>query len=229
MDTLVFKSHLGRSLVGAIIINLLLFCSLPGLISVTQQDTDVESLNVVNFTRIKPEPPPPPDKPKPEEKKPEEPQKVVKMTQVRPTRVAPKSFKMNLPQMDLDIDPRLTGGVPVVAPPPQVQPQEATVDFNGLFDMGDLDTIPVPSFKTNPRYPYRAKRMGLEGEVKIRFRVDKEGVVSDVTIVEATPPEVFDKSVIDAVSTWKYTPGELSGRRVATIVTTTILFKLESQ
>ncbi|MCP4117173.1 MAG: energy transducer TonB [Desulfobacteraceae bacterium] len=228
MDTLVFKSHLGRSLAGALIINLALFCSLPGLISVSRQDNDVESLNVVNFTRIKPEQPPPPEKPKKEEKEQEEPKKVVKMTQTRPTRVTPKNFTMNLPQMDLDIDPRLTGGVPVVAPPPRVQPR-ATVDFNGLFDMDDLDTIPVPSFKTNPRYPYRAKRLGLEGEVKIRFMVDKEGTVSDVTIVESTPPDIFNKSVINAVSTWKYTPGELSGRQVATIVTTTILFKLEGQ
>ena len=228
MDTLVFKSHLGRSLAGALLINLVLFCSLPGLISVTRQDNDVESLNVVNFTRIKPEQPLPPEKPKPEEKEPEEPKKVVDMARTKPTRVTPQSFKMNLPQMDLDIDPRLTGGVPVVAALPQVQPQ-ATIDFNGLFDMDDLDAIPVPSFKTNPRYPYRAKRLGLEGEVKIRFLVDKEGTVSDITIVEATPPEIFDKSVINAVSTWKYTPGELSGRQVATLVTTTILFKLEGQ
>ncbi len=228
MDTLIFKSHLGRSLAGALVINLVLFCSLPGLISVTRQDNDVESLNVVNFTRIKPEQPLPPEKPKSEEKEPEEPPKEVKMTRTQPTRATPKSFKMTLPQMDLDIDPRLTGGVPVVAPLPQIQPR-ATVDFNGLFDMDDLDTIPVPSFKTNPRYPYRAKRLGLEGEVKIRFLVDKEGTVSDITIVEATPPEIFDKSVINAVSTWKYTPGELSGRQVATIVTTTILFKLEGQ
>jgi protein TonB len=228
MDALVFKSHLGRSLAGALLINLVLFCSLPGLISVTSQVNDVESLNVVNFTRIKPEQPLPPEKPKPEEKEPEEPKKVVDMTRTKPTRVTPQSFKMNLPQMDLDIDPRLTGGIPVVAPLPQVQPR-ATIDFNGLFDMNDLDTIPVPSFKTNPRYPYRAKRLGLEGEVKIRFLVDKEGTVSDITIVEATPPEIFDKSVINAVSTWKYTPGELSGRQVATLVTTTILFKLEGQ
>lgn len=228
MDALVFKSHGGRSLAGALIINLVLFCSLPGLISVTRQDNDVESLNVVNFTRIKPEQPLPPEKPKPKEKAPEEPKKVVEMTRTKPTRISPQRFKMNLPRMDLDIDPRLTGGIPVVASLPQVQPQ-AIIDFNGLFDMNDLDTIPVPSFKTNPRYPYRAKRLGLEGEVKIRFRVDKEGTVSDVTIVEATPPEIFDKSVINAVSTWKYTPGELSGRQVETLVTTTILFKLEGQ
>lgn len=229
MDAPIFKSHICRSLAGALIINLALFCLLPGLISVTHQEMDVESLNVVNFTRIRPEQPPPQEKPKPEEEKPEEPQKVVKMTQARPTRVAPKSFKINLPQMDLDIDPRLTGGVPVVAPPPKVQPQEAGVDFNGLFDMKDLDSMPLPSFKTNPRYPYRAKRMGIEGEVKIRFRVSKDGTVSGITIVKATPPTIFDKSVIDAVSTWKYTPGELSGRQVATFVTTTILFKLEGQ
>jgi protein TonB len=228
MDALVFKSHLGRSLAGALVINLVLFCSLPGLISVTCQDNDVESLNVVNFTRIKPEQPLPPEKPKPEEKEPDEPKKVMDMTRTKPTQVTPQSFKMNLPQMDLDIDPRLTGGMPVVASLPHIQPR-ATIDFNGLFDMNDLDTIPVPSFKTNPRYPYRAKRLGLEGEVKIRFLVDKEGTVSDITIVEATPPEIFDKSVINAVSTWKYTPGELSGRQVATLVTTTILFKLEGQ
>jgi len=45
--------------------------------------------------------------------------------------------------------------------------------------------------------------------------------------VEANPPGFFEEAVLDAVSTWKYAPGELMGRKVKTLVTTSVVFKLE--
>ncbi len=137
-----------------------------------------------------------------------------------------QNLKLDLPLMDLNIDPRLADGVPVVAAPKAPKP---SVDFNGIMDAGKLDIIPAPSFKRQPRYPYRAKRMGIEGSVKIRFLVDKEGYVSNITIVEAEPPGIFEQAVLDAVSTWKYTPGELMGHKVKAWVSTTVIFKLEGE
>lgn len=231
MNALVFRSFLLRGFMGALLINILLFASLPGLISVEgSKDSDLESLNTVQITRIKPELPPPP-KEKPKEKEPEkEPEKIFKISKPKLGKPRPDKLKMNLPAMDLNIDPRISGGIPVVAPPPALPPaQDEGPDFNSIIAQEQLDTIPVPSYKTNPKYPYRAKRLGINGEVKIKFLVDKEGVVSRISIIEANPPDIFNQSVLDAVSSWKYSPGELLGRKVATYVTTTIIFQMEGQ
>jgi protein TonB len=117
----------------------------------------------------------------------------------------------------------------VVSAPRGPAPTQTLPDFNAVMDQNQVDTIPMPTFKTPPRYPYRAKRMGLEGVVKVKFFVDKEGRVSEVTILSASVPDVFDESVINAISSWKYSPGELMGEKVATMVTTEIIFKMEGQ
>ena len=135
-----------------------------------------------------------------------------------------------MPAMDLDMDQRLSGGIPVVSPALEADlPAKSMPDFNAVMDQNQVDTIPMPTFKTPPRYPYRAKRMGLEGVVKVKFLVDRDGHVSNVEILSASMPGVFDESVINAVSSWKYSPGELMGKRVATMVTTEVIFKMEVQ
>ena len=70
--------------------------------------------------------------------------------------------------------------------------------------------------------------MGLEGEVKIQFIVAPTGHVSDIVILEANPPDIFDQAVYDAVSSWRYSPGELAGPRVTCRVTTSVIFKMEA-
>lgn len=223
------RSYLIQGIVGAMVINLVLFGLLPGLIRMETRSNDLESLNVVNFTRIKPQPPQPKPKEKPKEKKEEPKKKIHKIAHHNRQRVPKKQLKLKMPALDLDIDPRLSGGIPMIAPPETgpVADSGSDIDFDAIMDLDAVDTIPVPRFKKQPRYPYRAKRMGTEGEVKIRFLVDKEGTVSDITILSSDPPGVFDEAVLNAVSSWKYAPGELMGRRVATLVTTSVVFALE--
>ncbi|NDY74499.1 energy transducer TonB [Desulfobacter hydrogenophilus] len=224
------RSYLIQAFFGAALINLALFGILPGLIHMDKTSNDLESLNTVNFIRLKNQPPPPkpkntPDKKKEPEKAPEKIHRIARQKQMVPK----KQLQLNMPALDLDIDPRISGGIPMIAPPKAPVPQTAASDFNAVMDETAVDTIPVPKFKRSPQYPYRAKRMGMEGEVKIRFLVSKEGEVSQIEILESNPPKVFDQSVLNAVSSWKYTPGELMGRKVATRVTTSIIFKLEGQ
>jgi periplasmic protein TonB len=68
--------------------------------------------------------------------------------------------------------------------------------------------------------------MNLSGEVRVRFLVAPSGRVRDIQIIRADPPDVFDRSVISALSSWRFAPGRLQGRPVATWVTTTIVFRL---
>jgi TonB family protein len=66
--------------------------------------------------------------------------------------------------------------------------------------------IPKPLERANPRYPYSALRKGIEGSVLLEFSVDADGRVVAPRVVEATPPGVFERAALDAVSEWSYQP-----------------------
>ncbi len=219
------RSFLLKGIIGSLLINLVLFGSIPGLVDMDPCKKDLDCVQGVFLSRIHPESlvPKPKEPPKPKEEKIQE--KIFKI-QPTPRSIPREQLSLDLPQMDLSIDPRLADGVPVMTA--QKMPQLSNLNIGDIIDMDKLDVIPAPSFKRQPRYPYRAKRMGIEGSVAIRFLVDKFGNVSRISVVKAEPPNLFEQSVIDAVSTWKYNPGELMGEKVATWVTTTVIFKLEN-
>ena len=43
-----------------------------------------------------------------------------------------------------------------------------------------------------------------KGSVVARLQIDEKGNVTEVTIVSADPPRVFDRAVIDALKDWKF-------------------------
>jgi protein TonB len=79
----------------------------------------------------------------------------------------------------------------------------------------------------SPTYPFRAKRRGVEGKVVVRFLVDKQGRVSQSTVVRADPEGVFEQSALKAVRQWRFQPGTKDGRPVATWVQVPIRFELK--
>jgi periplasmic protein TonB len=81
---------------------------------------------------------------------------------------------------------------PVVAPPP---PKPAI--RKGL----------VPLEKVNPVYPREAIRAGVQrGHVVARVFINEKGLVTEVRIMEADPPGVFNREVTRALSQWKFQP-----------------------
>jgi len=63
----------------------------------------------------------------------------------------------------------------------------------------------TPLVKVNPVYPREAIRSGIEkGEVVAQLFIDDKGLVTDVKIVEADPPGVFDNEVMQALSQWTF-------------------------
>ncbi|HXX86316.1 MAG TPA: TonB family protein [Casimicrobiaceae bacterium] len=79
---------------------------------------------------------------------------------------------------------------PVVAPPP---PKPAL--RRGI----------VPISRVNPEYPVDAIRKRISsGQVIAHLNIDEKGNVTEVRIVKAEPPRVFDQEVIRALSQWKF-------------------------
>lgn len=65
-----------------------------------------------------------------------------------------------------------------------------------------------------PVYPEHARVQGVEGRVIVEYVIDETGVPTELQVVEATPPGVFDEAALRAVSAWRYQPALRYGKPV---------------
>ncbi len=89
-----------------------------------------------------------------------------------------------------------------------------------------MDKPPVILSRVEPDYPHSAKSRNLSGKVVVKILVDRQGQVQKASVLEATPPGVFDQSVMEAVAKWRFKPGQIKGKPVSTWVVLPIRFKL---
>jgi protein TonB len=173
--------------------------------------------------RIK-RPEPPPQKEKPPEPEPPKPQETAAPEPVQKQMPKPPAPKPSLP---FALNPKL----PPMSHSLEMPPLETfSVDAPQLKDRylaHELDAGLIPLAKVAPVYPLHAARRGIEGKVRVQFLVTAEGTVQDIKILAADPEKVFDKSVIDCVSRWRFQPGRVQGIPVAALAQTTIKFQLE--
>ncbi|MBW1712215.1 MAG: energy transducer TonB [Deltaproteobacteria bacterium] len=168
----------------------------------------------------------PPPRPEPQVKKPlpqpqePPPQRRLKLDQ-KPVQAKKPRLDLKAPRLSFELNPRLATGL-AVAPVPQARP-----DLPSEFEMGQVDQAPQVIRRVPPLYPYAARRRGLAGEVVVRFLVDVEGQVQKLTIVKANPRGVFEQSVQQAVSKWRFKPGRHQGQPVPTWVVVPIKFQLK--
>jgi protein TonB len=147
---------------------------------------------IIEEIKLPPPPPPPP-------KRVIEPPKV-QPVQVQPY-VPPPEVQVTAPTTPNVISaPSITPPTEphVIAPPaPTVAPVAKPAIRKGL----------VPLEKVEPVYPREAIRAGVaKGRVVVRLYIDEKGLVTEVKIVEADPPGVFNKEVTRALSQWKFHP-----------------------
>ena len=98
---------------------------------------------------------------------------------------------------------------------------------DGIFSLKDLDLVPKLLNNKKPEYPRYAKENRISGSVKLSFVVDKKGNVTNLEVVEATPPNVFEASAMAAASRWKFSPAKKSGDTVQVRMVIVLRFNLE--
>lgn len=96
---------------------------------------------------------------------------------------------------------------PVAAPRPA--PAEDVVAKAAPTAAAPAPTTTVtPVSRAAPDFPREAVRSGVDsGTVRARLTIDASGNVANVQIVEARPARVFDRSVRETLSKWKFNPG----------------------
>jgi TonB family protein len=83
----------------------------------------------------------------------------------------------------------------------------------GLF--AKVDKMPRVISRSRVRYPETARKQGLVGHVLLRFHLDEKGGMSQLHVVQAEPPGVFEKAALAAVREWRFAPAEKNGVPVA--------------
>jgi protein TonB len=64
----------------------------------------------------------------------------------------------------------------------------------------------TPVSRETPAYPSGALSRGVEGSVLLEYTVDARGRVVSPRVLEATPPGVFERAALRALSRWRYEP-----------------------
>lgn len=95
-----------------------------------------------------------------------------------------------------------------------------------LFDIANLDQVPVPRVQMKPNYPYEMSRNGITGHAVVAFIVTSMGDVVDAYAVSSSHRE-FEQPAVEAVMRWKFRPGKKGGRAVNTKVHQKIVFSLD--
>jgi len=62
------------------------------------------------------------------------------------------------------------------------------------------------AYRVDPVFPRQAQRDGISGRVIAHVIVQPNGSVSEVRIISAQPPRVFEREVIRALSQWRFNP-----------------------
>ena len=179
--------------------------------------------------RRRKEPPPPQPPPQPRR---------VSLPRPDSPQPSPAPPQIELAGLNLEINPQLASGLSLDLPPASPLPPDRVAgavrgDPTGghgptaAFETSQVDRQPRVIRQVPPIYPFSARRRGISGEVVVRFLVDREGRVDRLAFVKAEPPGVFEESVRQAVSRWRFTPGLYQGRPVPTWVVLPIKFRLE--
>lgn len=216
----------------ALVMNLSLFGLMPHLIGrVTQRVENSSPAWPVNIIHLRPAKPPLAriKKPPPEMRK----TAPTAGTQSLHAKFRAQEIKPSPLSVDFRPDlPSLPDSLPILAlqkvqvPPVAVSAPVATAT-KAFYNMNEIDAPLMPISRVPPVYPLVARRKGIEGWVKVKFLVTRQGTVERVSIVAAHPANLFEKSVLRAVSSWRFKPGTVSGKPVDTWAESTLEFKLE--
>jgi len=101
------------------------------------------------------------------------------------------------------------------------------VDQNPQFPGGDVALIKF--FAKNMIYPESARQKGIQGQVLLRFIVDRDGTVTNVIVVRSLDPDLDNEAVRLVSILPKFKPGYDDGRAVKVYFNLPVTFKLSNK
>lgn len=230
-------TRVGLSFIAACVVALLLFVLMLSMVNPPRSEVTEDPVAIANFvrmdnrsestaTRSRQQPPQPP-----QPKTPQTP------TPPTPSMATPSA---NLPKLDLPL-PNIDTGVSVASAPapslagltaasaPAAPPAPAAPSADEAASQSGPEQEVMPLNDVRPEYPYRARQRGIEGHIKLAFTITAAGKVENIRVMEASPPNVFDREARRAAARWRFAPRTENGSAVSREAVKTLHFRLQGE
>jgi len=66
--------------------------------------------------------------------------------------------------------------------------------------------IVTPIYKVIPKYPLEARRVGSSGVIRLKYRINAQGKVDNIDVINSTLERSLQKSAKKALAQWQYPP-----------------------
>lgn len=146
----------------------------------------------------------------------------------------PQSLQVDIRRADT------SGAAEPVPLPAAAQPQQAlsaapaaasgealpqfTLPVDRYFSAREVDVRAVQSNEVELVYPQPAYDQRIEGKLTLRIFINEEGGIDRVTMLEATPPGMFEEATLAAARALRFEPALIDGRRVKSRKTIEVVF-----
>jgi len=117
---------------------------------------------------------------------------------------------------------------PVVESPRPLLEIPAGVDLN-YYSAREVDVFPRVLQDILPDYPPEADRRRLSGTVRLQIKIEADGRISDIEVVESSPPGVFDESALAAFRAARFSPAQKNGLPVRARVLIEVKYDFEGR
>lgn len=172
------------------------------------------------------------------------PQETIAVDEVQPTTQTKTPPPPSRPLVPVEVpDNQIIDGDPIEINSTELEIEQERQTQLGLSgrpeEGGDSQSDPFVSVEDSPdcggvqalhgevRYPEYARKVGIEGRVRVRFVVTKEGNVVQPEILQGAH-ELLNDEALRAVDQLKCTPGRQRGKPVAVRMTLPVIFQLGS-
>jgi len=124
-------------------------------------------------------------------------------------------------QVDVEVERKATRGKSSIEPATLVNEQPGILPLITEpgsqeqltnFDLRQLAAVspeaklekPKPISQVSPKYPWRARKEGVEGFVELAFSLDSKGKVTNIEVLDAMPTDTFERAATKALKKWKF-------------------------
>ncbi len=227
-------TRVGLSFIAACVVALLLFALMLSMVNPPRSEVTDEPIAIANFVRADTRNESTATRSRQQAPQPPQPKTPQPPTPPTPSMASPSA---NLPKLNLPL-PNITTGVSVAsAPAPSLAgltaaapaaPPPAPAAVESASQSGPEQEV-MPLNDVRPEYPYRARQRGIEGHIKLAFTITAAGKVENIRVLEASPPNVFDREARRAAARWRFAPRTENGSAVSREAVKTLHFRLQGE
>jgi TonB family protein len=91
--------------------------------------------------------------------------------------------------------------------------KQQIVDTNRYYYYHEVDIKPIPVVEVKPINPKRGLFGPSSGSTKVKVLIGKTGIIINTQLLNSTHKK-FTKATFEALKKWKFSPGEIQGKKV---------------